>query len=103
MYKILLLFLIFLFLSNCQNVREGLSLKKKENIDEFLIKKKNPLVLPPEFSKLPKPLDQSENENIGKKNDEIDLSGVLKENKDLQIKNENTDLEKSIQDIIKKK
>ena len=78
-------------------------MKKKENIDEFLIKKKNPLVLPPEFSKLPKPLDQSENENIGKKNDEIDLSGVLKENKDLQIKNENTDLEKSIQDIIKKK
>ena len=43
-----------IFLTGCQNVRENLSMKKKKSVDEFLIEKKNPLVLPPEFSELPK-------------------------------------------------
>ena len=44
---ILILSLTFIFLTNCQGVRDNLSLKKKENSDEFLVQKKNPLVLPP--------------------------------------------------------
>ena len=34
--------------------------KKSENSDEFLVQKKNPLVLPPNYDDLPKPKSQSE-------------------------------------------
>ena len=38
---ILILSLTFIFLTNCQGVRDNLSLKKKENSDEFMVQKKN--------------------------------------------------------------
>ena len=50
-------FTIFIlsFLSSCGSVTEGFKLKKGNTGDEFLVEKKNPLVLPPDFSELPKP------------------------------------------------
>ena len=48
------------FVVGCQSVKDNLSMKKKQSSDEFLIKKKNPLVLPPEFSKLPNPDENNE-------------------------------------------
>ena len=50
-YLIILLF----FLCACQNVKDALQGKKYENSDEFLVIKKNPLVLPPNFNELPEP------------------------------------------------
>ena len=93
--------LILIFLSGCQNVRETLSMKKKQNIDEFLIEKKNPLILPPEFSKLPKP--RKNNENEVSQDDNIDLTKVLETNDGLDEEALPSDLEKSIQNILKKK
>ena len=55
MTKTFPILIIFIFLLGCQNVKDGLTLQKKSNSDEFLVKKKNPLVLPPEFSELPTP------------------------------------------------
>ena len=75
--------------------------KKKENVDEFLIQKKNPLVLPPEFSKLPKPTDEIN--RVKDEEEEIDLSKVLKKSDETKISNQSTDLEKSISNIINKK
>ena len=49
------LFLIIYSLNGCQSVKEGLTGQKKSNSDEFLIEKKNPLILPAEFDKLPEP------------------------------------------------
>ena len=40
------------------------------NYKEFLIKKKNPLVLPPDFTELPQPINSEEEK---KKDDEFDL------------------------------
>ena len=57
---ILILSLTFIFLTNCQGVRDNLSLKKKENSDEFLVQKKNPLVLPPNYESLPTPSKKKE-------------------------------------------
>ena len=93
--------LILIFLSGCQNVRETLSMKKKQNIDEFLIEKKNPLILPPDFSKLPEPRKNKEDEVS--QDDNIDLTKVLDKNDGLDEKTLPSDLEKSIQDILKKK
>jgi len=63
--------IVLLVLSSCKSVKDGLSGRKQNNSDEFLIKKKTPLVLPPDFEKLPTPnnemaLEKAEEENIEK-------------------------------------
>ena len=67
MKKVLLTIIILSFLNSCQSVSEGFKLKKKNNGDEFLVEKKNPLVLPPDYSELPTP----ENINSLNKNENI--------------------------------
>ena len=47
------LILILVLVSACQSVKDGLTGSKKSNSDEFLVEKKNPLVLPTDFDKLP--------------------------------------------------
>ena len=49
---------IFIFLSNCQglsNFKKAMTGQKVDRTDEFLIKKKDPLILPPQYDKLPLP------------------------------------------------
>lgn len=55
MKKIVYLVFLLSLLTGCQSVQETLTLKKKDKADEFLIEKKNPLVLPPNFDELPLP------------------------------------------------
>jgi len=52
-YASTVLFLIFL--QSCGTVREGFSSQKKNSSDEFLVEKKSPLVIPPDFDELPVP------------------------------------------------
>ena len=92
---IFVLVIIGLFTTGCQGIRETLSNKKKANSDEFLVKKKNPLVMPPEFSDLPIPSDQDDIEEKEEK-ETLDLSKVLKTSKDKNKINKNKSLEKSI-------
>ena len=56
MSKFVLLLFLISFLSACESAREGFKLKKN-NSDEFLVEKKNPLVMPPNYKDLPKPKD----------------------------------------------
>ena len=44
---------------SCQSFKNAVSGVKQENSDEFLVQKKNPLVLPPDFTDLPVPFDES--------------------------------------------
>ena len=61
--KIFLNFLsFFLILTSCQSVKQGLTGSKKNNKDEFLVQKKNPLVQPPDFNKLPVPKSEKTEE-----------------------------------------
>ena len=71
--KILLYFSCFLFLYSCQTVKDGLTGKKQENSDEFLVEKKNPLTKPPDIDELPVPLDQEEKEKV----ETVDIKKVL--------------------------
>ena len=55
--------LIFL-LTSCgggwDSVRRGITGEKQISTDEFLVKKKDPLILPPDFESLPTPSDRRE-------------------------------------------
>ena len=52
-------FVFILFLSmlvgNCSTLKEGFINDKKKGTDEFLVEKKQPLAMPPNFEKLPLP------------------------------------------------
>ena len=99
--NILLIITFSFFIYSC----EGFKLKKKSTSgEEFLIEKKDPLILPPDFSKLPEPKEQIENQNEEEK---LVLDGVFNEgnsindnNNDNEI-NQKSDLKKSILDKIK--
>ncbi len=76
--KVLIFFVPF-FLLSCQTVKDGLSGRKSENSDEFLVQKKNPLVLPPDYMKLPKPNDDEEMEDdFARIEEETDIQKILK-------------------------
>jgi len=92
--------LVFLILS-CSSVEEGFKNQRKENSDEFLVEKKSPLVLPPNYDELPKP---SSNQDIIDKDEntiKILLSG---EENNTDFKNRGKkyiDLEKNLIEKIK--
>ena len=53
--KIIFLFFIFISINNCQSFQDVMTGAKKETTDEFLVKKKDPLILPPQYETLPLP------------------------------------------------
>ena len=101
MNKILLLIILINFVSGCQSAKDALTLKKKNNSDEFLVEKKSPLVLPPNYGELPVPTDS--NNELDKKNNDIQVTlnnERLKINE--TIKNSKpSSLEKSVLEKIK--
>lgn len=48
---------LFIFLNSCGTIKDGFS-DKKNNSDEFLVEKKSPLVMPPDYNELPQPTEK---------------------------------------------
>ena len=71
-------------MTSCQSIKDGLSGRKSENSDEFLVQKKNPLVMPPDFMKLPKPEDEALDSEDKIIKEQTDIQKILKINKDKQ-------------------
>ena len=61
-----LISLIFL-LHSCGTIKEGFTNQKKTSSDEFLVEKKSPLVMPPDYSELPFPKKKA-NEEVSETN-----------------------------------
>ena len=61
MKKINTLYILFLFfiLSSCGTIKEGFKNQKKDSSDEFLVEKKSPLIMPPDYNELPIPKEDS--------------------------------------------
>ena len=62
--KNIIFLLVFTFLvTSCgtmDSVKRGLTGAKSKSADEFLVKKKDPLILPPDFDSLPSPSERDE-------------------------------------------
>ena len=94
---------LLLFLCSC-GVGEALQGKKRSDQgDEFLIDKKNPLSMPPDFDKLPKPGEANVKSTKDIENDQSNIKNLLKNNDDENISNtdESTSIESSILKKIK--
>ena len=57
--KIIYILVLIYFVTSCadtfDSVKRGLTGSKRKSVDEFLVKKKDPLILPPDFENLPLP------------------------------------------------
>ena len=62
--KVIFFATLILLVSSCgdtwNSVKRGLTGQKENSSDEFLVKKKDPLVLPPNYDKLPVPDERGE-------------------------------------------
>jgi len=55
------IFLIFfLLLVSCGSVKDAFTTNKGTKTEEFLVEKKSPLIVPPNFNDLPKPIENSD-------------------------------------------
>ena len=99
--NIFYLLVIIFFLNSCQSVKDGLTGAKRNQSDEFLVEKKNPLTLPPEFENLPVPIENSKQEVDEKDFDIRKLFGNLP--KDESKKSGSNGLSESLESSILKK
>ena len=99
--KILLVLISCLTLAACQSLKDGLSGNKSENSDEFLVKKKSPLILPPKYLELPKPQDSiTKNEEVSLYEDDLDIQKILGMEED--VKNSTSEQNGNTEDFILK-
>ena len=66
-FRFYILIAIAVLFSSCSSLKEGFTNQKKNNSDEFLVEKKSPLVMPPDYNELPIPNE----ENINEESNEI--------------------------------
>ncbi len=100
MHKINFYLIIFsIFLTSCQSIKDGLSGRKSENSDEFLVKKKNPLVMPPKFMELPKPNEETFDKEISAIDETNNIENILNIEKTQSVNSEKSD---SAEDFVLK-
>jgi len=94
--KINKLLFLLLFIYSC-GVGEALQGKKRSDEgDEFLIDKKNPLAMPPDFDKLPIPGETIKKTINETQNDQSKIENLLKKSSDEQ-ENESSQSSSSIE------
>jgi len=64
----LFLIIVTLTLNNCGTVQDAMDPQRKNTNDEFLVEKKAPLSMPPDFEKLPIPKNEKVVENDNENN-----------------------------------
>ena len=101
MRKINLLIILSVILVSCGSLKEAGKMLRNEKIittDEFLVEKKQPLVLPPNYEKIPEPGSIKARQL----NDEDKIKKLLKAPKEDVIKNKSSSIEDSILNKIRK-
>ena len=103
-FKISKLLYLLLFIYSCGSFGEALQGKKRsEQGDEFLIDKKNPLSMPPDYGKLPEPGEANLKSSDDIISDETNIKNLLKnvDNQKISSIDESTSIESSILKKIK--
>ncbi len=103
MKKIYVLLITFLFLISCAGLEEAgkvLRNEKTKTTDEFLVEKKEPLVMPPDYNKMPEP-DSLKKSQVDEKDK---IRKILKKDKlkaETKQNNSSNKIEQSIIDKIR--
>jgi hypothetical protein len=87
---------IFALLASCSSIQESVG-SKKNNSDEFLVEKKSPLIMPPDYNELPIPREK----NLEKKSEESEIENLIsKSKKDDELADKPDDNNKSFEDLL---
>ena len=101
--NIFIILILGLFPISCAGGLDGFKVKKKSTSgDEFLIEKKDPLVLPPDYSKLPNPDEEIDNSEEEETQIEMVFKNDNSKNENKSSETSNSSLEKSILKKIQK-
>ncbi len=102
-YKLLILVgIASLIFSSCSTVKKAFDPQRKNSSEEFLVEKKSPLSMPPDFDELPVP--KNKNEDNKNENQEIELLITEKDKnkkRSTEIESSDKDFEKLLLDKIK--
>ena len=95
--------IFFLLLVSCGSVKDAFTSNKGTKTEEFLVEKKSPLIMPPNFNDLPQPIENSESDlKIENSDIEILISGSDKLESENDVFNNSSSIENFILDEIKK-
>ena len=104
--KIIFILIIFSFLYSCggtwDSVKRGLTGQKANSTDEFLVEKKDPLILPPNFEDLPEPSQGLENNEEEIEDFQKTLEGLSTETTETDSDQSSQGSEQSILEQIRK-
>lgn len=102
MSKIILIIIISSFIISCNGLKDAGKVLRGEKVrttDEFLVEKRSPLVMPPNYEEIPKPKSLSNNTKEVE-NDKI--KKIIKSSqKEIKIKNRSSSVEDSILEKIR--
>ena len=96
-----LLLIILFTLTSCTSLEDAGKVLRNEKIkttDEFLVKKRKPLILPPDYNELPVPGEKNSEEI----SEDEKIKRILKSPKKKEIKSNSSSTERSIIDKILK-
>ena len=92
---IILITTMLIILQSCGTLKEGFKSQKKNSTDEFLVEKKSPLVMPPDFDELPIPKEIEIKKDI---NENEFKTLITQDNK--KIKSNEKDINKNFEDLL---
>ena len=96
-FKLYFVISVALSIASCGTVKEGFSNNKKNNSDEFLVEKKSPLVMPPEYNELPTPNEKKV------ENETNDIKSLISKSSNNEIKKNSNEKNSNIENSILKK
>jgi len=97
LFKLFIAISIAIILSSCGTVKGAFSNQKKNNSDEFLVEKKSPLVMPPDYNELPLPNEEKMEKETK------DIKSLISNSKQGEIKENLDEKSSSFEGLILKK
>ena len=102
MIKKFILLNFILLLVSCSTMKSAFVNEKKNSTDEFLVEKKSPLVMPPDYNELPIPKEKIEQTDIIENEFKTLITQANQDTKSDSNKDVNKNFEESLLDKIKK-
>ena len=100
-YNIFLLIILISITASCKTVRDGFESQRKNSTEEFLVEKKKPLVMPPDYKELPIPKTDENNTELKENEIKNLLTDRTKDKENVSPDNNSTTFEESILEKIK--
>ena len=100
--KFFLILSLYILVSSCGTVKEAFTNQKKNSSDEFLVEKKSPLVMPPDYNDLPVPNTDKNVEENSNNIESLITNNEKGDNKDNNSEGSDQNLEKTLLNKIKK-